>query len=82
MDINIINEKRNLEHKKLGEKYAHLLNKIQAKSTDGKETMLIGVELFLSWTEERGYWKEGTALQTLLDVGSIRTPWFVFTLKK
>jgi len=82
MKINIINEPRNLEFKELGEKYSHLLNKIKAESTDGKEKMLIGVELFLEWTEGLGYWKEGTALQVLLDVGTIRTPWFCFTLKK
>jgi len=32
-------------------------------------------EEFIKRTEWAGYWKKGTALQTLKDAGQIRTPW-------
>jgi hypothetical protein len=35
----------------------------------------VSEEEFLRRTEWAGYWKKGTALQTLKDAGQIRTPW-------
>ncbi|MBE3088411.1 MAG: hypothetical protein IMZ71_04790 [Chloroflexi bacterium] len=41
-------------------------------------------ETFIRRTEWAGYWKKGTALQTLKNAGpnGIRTPWALFRIKK
>lgn len=36
---------------------------------------------FIMRTEWAGYWKKGTALQTLKDAGQISTPWADFRVK-
>jgi hypothetical protein len=39
-------------------------------------------EEFIRRTEWAGYWKKGTALQTLKDAGQIRTPFATYRAKK
>jgi hypothetical protein len=72
------------EHKRLAKKYEHLNHKIKAtpKDTRSSQTVLQSVEGFLDWTEGSGYWKEGTAIQTLLDMGILQTPFYTFTIIK
>jgi hypothetical protein len=36
----------------------------------------------IEYTENRGYFFKGTALQTLKDCGSIQTPWAIWSLTK
>tara|TARA_R100000008_G_C3573903_1_gene163972 strand:- start:737 stop:910 length:174 start_codon:yes stop_codon:yes gene_type:complete len=47
-----------------------------------QEKELISEEQFLSAVEDSGYWKEGTALKVLQEMGIINTPFAIFTLKK
>ncbi len=37
---------------------------------------------FLRHTEDAGYWKPGTALQTLRDMGTLRTPFALYHIAK
>tara|TARA_R100001480_G_scaffold148214_1_gene147461 strand:- start:116 stop:382 length:267 start_codon:yes stop_codon:yes gene_type:complete len=71
------------EHKRLAKEYKHLNHKIIGTPKDSSGIkMTLPVELFLYFTEEMGYWKEGTALQTLLEMGKLQTPFYTYTIIK
>ena len=42
---------------------------------------MIDYKRFLELTEGSGYWKEGGALQVLKDMGTIHTPFSIYTIK-
>lgn len=42
----------------------------------------VSEEEFIRRTEWAGYWKKGTALQTLKDAGQLRTPWAFYRIEK
>tara|TARA_B100000902_G_C26678853_1_gene606791 strand:+ start:200 stop:469 length:270 start_codon:yes stop_codon:yes gene_type:complete len=72
------------EHKRLAKEYKHLNHKIigTPKDSRSQRTISLPVELFLDLTEGMGYWKEGTALQTLLEMGKLQTPFYTYTIIK
>jgi hypothetical protein len=55
--------------------------KIYKTYADEEQWFEITEKEFISKTEGHGYFKKGTALQTLLDVGIIRTDFAYYSLK-
>ena len=54
----------------------------QFKENSGlSEKELITKKEFIKYTEGSGYWKEGGALQVLKDMGTIHTPFSIYTIK-
>ena len=51
----------------------------QYKDEPGEWTEVTEEE-FLRRTEWAGYWKKGTALETLKDAGKIETPWAIYRI--
>ena len=47
---------------------------------DGIENICI-LQDFIFYTEEKGYYKKGTAIQTLLKAKTIETPYSIFYIK-
>lgn len=47
-----------------------------------EEVEVITLERFLELTEERGFYKKGTAMQTMIEAGIIMTDYSFFSLDK